>query len=249
MRLWWCLVLVACGGSPEGKRGGHEGAKADKADKVEVKATPPAPVTPPAPATPPAPVEPPPAAPAAAPAPDRARGMVRLGKGDPAFTGCDGATVPRLMDPQNLLRETAKLLGAPAAPFYAEVVLGPEGPGGARAVSRVELALVTGLGCEAKPGAWLVRASGNEPGWVVTLSKEGTTVLRQEGGELKLPAATEVPRKGGSVWTAKDGAHTLTLELTDAPCADTMAEARYPYTAVAKVDGAELRGCARGAVP
>ncbi len=99
----------------------------------------------------------------------------------------------------------------------------------------------------AAPSAGLVEARGNEPFWAV----------RVEGAEARVSTPEEASgvsyrdgawsRDGRWLYTArrKDGAgvETLTLELIEERCLDTMSGAEYPWRAVLVRQGRRMEGC------
>lgn len=83
-------------------------------------------------------------------------------------------------------------------------------------------------------------ARGNEPGWSVTLTAEGSRYTDMDGAALEAPFAPPRAEDGG--WSADTAAGPL--RLTHAICRDTMTGMPYPYAATLERDGGTLTGCA-----
>jgi uncharacterized lipoprotein YbaY/uncharacterized membrane protein len=107
-----------------------------------------------------------------------------------------------------------------------------------------------GPSCEELPPSTEVEARGNEPFWFVSVSS-GVATLRtpeqQAGVEY---AGGNWTRHGGTGWrfaaigAAGGVADSLSLELVDARCVDSMSGAHYPFTATLTVGGNIMTGCA-----
>ncbi|WP_185268859.1 META domain-containing protein [Halopseudomonas xiamenensis] len=83
------------------------------------------------------------------------------------------------------------------------------------------------------------RASGNEPFWSLTLEQGLLSLNRLNEGEL--PAQPYVTEERGQVST--DGAHPVSLRVTEQLCRDSMSGMPFPQRASVQVDGATLEGC------
>jgi uncharacterized membrane protein len=85
-------------------------------------------------------------------------------------------------------------------------------------------------------------------------------MIRVDGAEARVstPEERQGVAYGGGKWTRSDAARwlyearrghanrveSLTLELTEERCVDTMSGARYPFSAVFTRDGSRVNGCA-----
>jgi heat shock protein HslJ len=89
-----------------------------------------------------------------------------------------------------------------------------------------------------------VRATGNEPGWVVEIAPTEITLIL-DYGERRLSAPVAVPERGAGVTRYRTEADGSRIELTlrERICADTMTGMPYPYEASLMVDSRELQGC------
>lgn len=109
-----------------------------------------------------------------------------------------------------------------------------------------------GPDCDRLPPEGLVEARGNEPFWFVRVDRTGALFrtpeipngVRYEGGRWDR-VEEAVPRWLYRARRTQAGvADTLTLELTEARCADGMSGARYPLRAVVTRGGKRMEGCA-----
>lgn len=155
----------------------------------------------------------------------------------PTFDPCDGAEV--VVDPVVIDKAVAEVVTTLTEPTYVEVGL----DGATRAVRHVGAVVAEGHGCGALDGLSL-RAMGNEPFWAASVSADGGTVT------VARPMVDEVVRpveaSGEASGTRTYAGEGLTLTVANARCADTMAQAWYPFTATLTIDDATFEGCARG---
>jgi len=91
-----------------------------------------------------------------------------------------------------------------------------------------------------------IRASGNEPGWVLELfadrmvfvgayGAQRVTASRAEGANIGPPEA--------AVYTGIAGNHRLTARVLPGPCFDTMSGEQFESTVQVELDGKTYRGC------
>lgn len=113
-------------------------------------------------------------------------------------------------------------------------------------------------GCTQDRGGWVwaaarrrgadFRASGNEPGWYLELSRGDSLHLEYDYGERELTVATPEPAggtTGGRVrYRAETAEHVLTVTIEDEPCV-AMSGTEFPKTVTVEVDGKSYRGCGR----
>ena len=83
-------------------------------------------------------------------------------------------------------------------------------------------------------------ARGNEPGWSVTLTADGSRYTDMDGAALEAPFAPPRAEDGG--WTVDTAAGPL--RLTPTLCRDTMTGMPYPYAATLEHGGTARSGCA-----
>ena len=99
---------------------------------------------------------------------------------------------------------------------------------------------------DAAPESDLV-ASTNEPFWQAQASGPVMT-LRGIEGERQLAISTSDGIGDMRILRATDAGGVVELQVTAAPCRDSMSGAQFPYSAVLVIDGGTpLSGCARPA--
>ena len=92
------------------------------------------------------------------------------------------------------------------------------------------------------------RASGNEPSWTLEISPRGLalTEMGQEGKTL-FPYVPPTFTNGQVVYQGRTGGNSpksILVRLQEQSCSDTMADARYSFSATVEIDGRTLNGCA-----
>jgi uncharacterized membrane protein len=92
------------------------------------------------------------------------------------------------------------------------------------------------------------RASGNEPSWNLEISQRGLafTEMGREGRTL-FPFSPPTFTNGRVIYQSQTGGNvprSIVVRLDEQPCLDTMADARFSYSAMVEVDGRTLAGCA-----
>lgn len=103
--------------------------------------------------------------------------------------------------------------------------------------------------CSRLPPRSQVEARGNEPFWFVRVEDDTAQLVTPEIPD-GLDYGSGMWRQPGNLWQyeaerAQDGdGESLILELTEAPCADSMSGARYPFRAAVYRNGERLEGCA-----
>ncbi|MDZ7621957.1 MAG: META domain-containing protein [Candidatus Competibacteraceae bacterium] len=96
----------------------------------------------------------------------------------------------------------------------------------------------------ADDAAPVFRATGNEPGWLLEIGDQETTLLTNYG-ENRLAAPTPVPERtsDGQIYVANIDGQSLTVTISAQLCADTMSGMPHPNTVTVLLDGETLRGC------
>lgn len=126
--------------------------------------------------------------------------------------------------------------------YYVELFGVVEG----NALRASELNMARAEGRCQRPGgtdeAWL--ASGNEPGWTLAAGGEKVTLQRQGGTEVSVPY--QVFDRQGEVarFSAESPEGRLEVRFERQLCRDTMADAVFGWTAVVRLGGQTLQGCA-----
>lgn len=103
--------------------------------------------------------------------------------------------------------------------------------------------------------AWLrgvdFRALGDEPGWILEISKGRTINLQWQYGRRQLAAPVPPVSRQQELYsyrTATDE-HRLVIEVMDRPCRDSMKGDPHDYAVRVRVDDTILLGCGRGRMP
>lgn len=93
------------------------------------------------------------------------------------------------------------------------------------------------------------RALGQEPGWYLEIT-EGEQI-KYVGNYGQDTVFTPVPnpeidnQKGQTVYQAETETHSLTVEISDSSCTDSMSGFEFPSTVSVTLDGQTYRGCGR----
>lgn len=93
-----------------------------------------------------------------------------------------------------------------------------------------------------------LRATGNEPAWLLEVYSDGRLVLWLDYGQQRLSLATEQTLAGPGLYTAMGGANRrkLTIEVAETACSDSMSGTRFPLQVrVLREDAPSLNGCGR----
>lgn len=92
------------------------------------------------------------------------------------------------------------------------------------------------------------RASGNEPGWYLELSREDSLHLVYDYGEGELTVPTPEPAGGTTGerlrYRAETAEHVLTVTIDEDPCT-AMSGTEFPKTVTVDLDGTSYGGCGR----
>lgn len=112
------------------------------------------------------------------------------------------------------------------------------------------------LGCRGKraDSPWVVsrllgndfRAIGQEPGWMVEIDLDRRMHVLADYGEVEFhtPPPRLLSREAGtSIYAAATETHSVTVTITEQPCADTMSGDSFPSTATLVLDGQPYDGC------
>ena len=90
-----------------------------------------------------------------------------------------------------------------------------------------------------------IRALGNEPFWAVTIKPEGIVYSGVDRPEQTADNPGPLLQGTTARYEATTGTgKPLTVALIATTCSDGMSDRTYPLTAVVKVDGETLTGCA-----
>lgn len=93
------------------------------------------------------------------------------------------------------------------------------------------------------------RATGNEPGWYLEISRKyGILLVTAYGSERYQFSPTEPSSdavSGKTTYRVKQAEHELEVTLEVKRCADTMSGASFETTVTVVIDGTQLRGCGK----
>jgi len=93
------------------------------------------------------------------------------------------------------------------------------------------------------------RAMGQEPGWILEITKGKQMQYIGRYGQDTLITPAPMPQhdteKGVTVYESHTNAHSLTVKVTEQSCTDSMSGSRFPSTVTVTVDGETYRGCGR----
>lgn len=91
------------------------------------------------------------------------------------------------------------------------------------------------------------RATGNEPGWLLEITRGAETVLFTDWGKTRSAFPTPEPitdaAAGRTEYRAAGGGRALTVVLEARECRDSMSGERFPTTVTVRLDRDVLRGC------
>lgn len=179
----------------------------------------------------------------AAPAEERLRGQLVVGKDGYGITLCGEQTQ----------RITAL---SPAAESFVEAFL-KQGPreffvdawGTAhtdtgRSLSRIELAYVDGPGCNEAPTPFVFKAHGTEPFWSLTASGGAMTFEQPDAPAITVAFSGFAEQGDTRQAEVSSDNTTIAVTLTHTPCNDGMSDHLYAWTAQATINGKSWKGCA-----
>lgn len=91
------------------------------------------------------------------------------------------------------------------------------------------------------------RALGQEPGWILEITKGEQIIYSGNYGQDTVRTAVPDPEKekGKITYHTETDSDTLTLEILDEPCTDVMSGFKFPKTVSVSVNGETFRGCGR----
>ncbi|KPK31471.1 MAG: hypothetical protein AMJ66_08690 [Betaproteobacteria bacterium SG8_40] len=93
------------------------------------------------------------------------------------------------------------------------------------------------------------RATGNEPGWYLEISREYGILLVTAYGTERYEFAPTEPSSDSALrkttYKAAQAGHELTVTLEGRDCADSMSGAKFETTVTVMIDGNKLTGCGR----
>lgn len=190
---------------------------------------------------------------AAEPAPQRLQGELTRSNGALLLRPCTGARPLSVMadDSLGLPYAMARLQpGQAARPLFADLSGrlqdGASGEPARLIVSQVYRLQAEGQGCgDANFKRLIVRASGNEPSWSVSVSPRGMVLERPGTAPLALPYLEERLPDGSLNFSSEANGRRVELWLTPGRCTDSMSGALSHLQASLHLDRQPpLAGCA-----
>jgi putative lipoprotein len=188
--------------------------------------------------------------PPAQPATERLQGEVRQINGQLHLQSCQGQRTLALLDGKTGLQEEAQALMIHEQDrLFADLrgVLSQAKPGGDGQLSLTRLYRLQreGHGCNEDNFKQLIlRASGHEPGWMVTVTTRGMLLVRQGESPIALPYLEEQLPGGQLSFTSEANEHRLDLWVAPQRCVDSASGTVSHLSAELRLDGQTLRGCA-----
>ena len=93
------------------------------------------------------------------------------------------------------------------------------------------------------------RATGNEPGWYLEISRRDNILLVTDYGQTTLRFAdssiASEPRGRTTTYRARSGSDLLEIAITGAPCMDSMSGESFPATVSVRLNDKRYAGCGR----
>ena len=95
---------------------------------------------------------------------------------------------------------------------------------------------------QARERGVVLRAVGNEPGWLLELDGDGRALLTTDYGAWRRNFIVSTDTEGTEFMASVDGL-PLRASVVTAPCSDTMSDRRYPLRVTVTHSDRTLRGC------
>lgn len=103
-----------------------------------------------------------------------------------------------------------------------------------------------GFGCREQYDDFIYKAQGNEPGWSVTVSREGIRYTSINSPAPAIYPLVDPESKGETIrYVSTMQGKTIELVIMPEPCRDTMSGEQFSWKAKVKVDGKSYTGCAK----
>ncbi len=181
---------------------------------------------------------------------ERLQGEVRLVDGQLQFQTCQGQRTLTLLEQNSGLAEDAQaLMAGQPGHLFADLrgTLHQARPDevGQFALTRVYRLQREGHGCGEENFEHLIlRASGHEPDWTVSVTARGMLLTRPGQSPIALPYLEEQLPGGQLSLTSEVNAQRLDLWVAPQRCIDSASGAVSHLSAELRLDGQTLRGCA-----
>ena len=181
---------------------------------------------------------------------ERLQGTVTQQDGGLQFSSCQGRHNLTLLDTgaTGLPDDAQALLDGSNQPLFADIrgsLISQGSDGGQLQLTRVYRLQAEGPGCSENAfSRLLLRATGHEPGWSVTVTSGGLLLERPGQPVLALPYLEEQLPSGQTSFSTEANDQRLDLWVAPQRCQDSATGAVTHLTAELRLDGQTLRGCA-----
>ncbi|AHY42209.1 hypothetical protein CXK93_06690 [Stutzerimonas decontaminans] len=184
------------------------------------------------------------------PATERLQGEVRQVNGQLQLQSCQGQRTLNLLEGSSGLQDEAQaLMTSDQDLLFADLrgTLSQTKPNGKGelALTRIYRLQREGHGCNEENFKQLIlRASGHEPGWMLTVTTRGMLLVRQGESPIALPYLEEQLPGGQLSFTSEANEHRLDLWVAPQRCVDSASGTVSHLSAELRLDGQTWRGCA-----
>jgi len=181
---------------------------------------------------------------------ERLQGEIQRVDGKLQFQSCQGQRTLNLLEKNSGLEDDARaLMAGDQDRLFADLrgtlsQTRPDGTG-QLALSRLYRLQREGHGCDEENFKQLIlRASGHEPGWMLTVTTRGMLLVRQGESPIALPYLEEQLPGGQLSFTSEANEQRLDLWVAPQRCVDSASGTVSHLTAELRLDDQTLRGCA-----
>lgn len=181
---------------------------------------------------------------------ERLQGEVRQVDGQLQLQSCQGQRTLKLLSQDSGLQDDAQVLLIDDQDALFADLRGtlsqaePDGTG-QLALTRIYRLQREGHGCgEENFKQMILRASGHEPGWMLTVTTRGMLLVRPGQSPIALPYLEEQLPGGQLSFTSEANQQRLDLWVAPQRCVDSASGTVSHLTAELRLDGQTLRGCA-----
>ncbi|MCW8157080.1 hypothetical protein D7243_12860 [Stutzerimonas stutzeri] len=184
------------------------------------------------------------------PVTERLQGEVRQVNGQLQLQSCQGQRTLNLLEGSSGLQDEARaLMTSDQDRLFADLrgTLSQTKPNGSGelALTRIYRLQREGHGCNEENFKQLIlRASGHEPGWMLTVTTRGMLLVRQGESPIALPYLEEQLPGGQLSFTSEANEHRLDLWVAPQRCVDSASGTVSHLSAELRLDGQTWRGCA-----
>ncbi|MEL7558013.1 hypothetical protein [Stutzerimonas chloritidismutans] len=181
---------------------------------------------------------------------ERLQGTITQLDGGLQFSSCQGRRSLALVDSATtgLPDDVQALMAGSNQPLFADLrgsLINQSGNSDQLQLTQVYRLQAEGPGCsDAAFSQLLLRATGHEPGWSVTITSGGLLLERPDQQALALPYLEEQLPGGQTNFSTEANDQRLELWVAPQRCLDSATGTVSHLTAELRLDGQTLRGCA-----